>query len=60
MEPPTTSNFGLIELSLVFGSLMIFLIWELVSLKRSQRRDAEKEAEEERRRGNKDQDADPG
>lgn len=32
---------GLLELSLVFGSLMVFLIWELVSLRRSQRRDEE-------------------
>lgn len=32
---------GLIELSLVFGSLMVFLLWELFSLRRSQRRDAQ-------------------
>ncbi|MGQ0619247.1 MAG: hypothetical protein ACT4QA_04895 [Panacagrimonas sp.] len=34
---------GILELSLVFGSLLLFLIWELVSLRRSQRRDEEKE-----------------
>lgn len=50
MEPQTTSNFGLIELGLVFGSLMAFLIWELVSLRRSQRRDSEKEADAQRRK----------
>lgn len=37
---------GLIEMGLVFGSLLVFLVWELVSLRRSQRKDAE----EERRR----------
>ncbi|MGQ0700932.1 MAG: hypothetical protein ACT4PZ_22160 [Panacagrimonas sp.] len=34
---------GIFELSLVFGSLLLFLIWELVLLRRSQRRDEEKE-----------------
>lgn len=30
---------GILELSLVFGSLLAFLVWELISLRRSQKRD---------------------
>jgi uncharacterized protein (DUF2062 family) len=36
-----TSIVGLIELSLVFGLVLALLIWELVSVRRSQRRDEE-------------------
>lgn len=36
-----TSIAGLLELSLVFGSVLALLIWELVSVRRSQRRDEE-------------------
>ena len=36
-----TDPAGLIEMGLVFGSLLVFLVWELVSLRRSQRRDAD-------------------
>ncbi len=44
-----TSNAGILELSLVFGSVLALLIWQLVSVKRSQRRDQEqtKETNEE-------------
>lgn len=38
-----TDPAGLMEMGLVFGSLLVFLIWELVSLRRSQRKDAEDE-----------------
>lgn len=44
-----TNPAGLIEMGLVFGSLLVFLIWELVSLRRSQRKDAEQEGRRERR-----------
>jgi cytoskeletal protein RodZ len=33
---------GFLELALVFGGLLAFLIWELFSVKRAQREDAEK------------------
>lgn len=33
------SIIGIVEMSLVFGSLLAFLIWELYSVRKSQRRD---------------------
>jgi hypothetical protein len=36
-----TSMAGILELSLVFGGVLAFLVWELVAVKRAQRRDAE-------------------
>ena len=36
-----TSIAGILELSLVFGSVLALLIWQLVSVKRSQRLDQE-------------------
>lgn len=43
---------GLLELSLVFGSVLALLIWELVSLRRSQKKDEveRRKADEEARR----------
>lgn len=38
------SALGLIELLLVLGSVLGFGIWQLVSVRRSQRRDAERAA----------------
>lgn len=38
-----TSIAGILEMSLVFGALLVFLIWELWSVRRSQRRDKERE-----------------
>lgn len=37
------NNTGLVELALVFGAVLGVLIWELLSVRRSQRRDAEQE-----------------
>lgn len=34
----TTENYGLIELGLVFGGLLAFLLWELWTLRRDKRR----------------------
>jgi hypothetical protein len=42
-----THSAGLVEMSLVFGSVLTFLIWELVSLHRMKQRDARRAEEEE-------------
>ncbi len=39
---------GLLEMLLVFGSLMVFLIWELVSLRRDQNKNCEKSEKSEK------------
>ena len=45
MEPKTAK---LVELVLVFGGVLGFAVWQLVSVRRELRRDREKQAAQER------------
>ncbi|MCX7070196.1 MAG: hypothetical protein NTW01_04255 [Gammaproteobacteria bacterium] len=43
----TVDGFALLDLGLAFGVLLALLVWELVSLRRSQRRDRNRARDED-------------